>query len=275
MERLVLERKEFERFQAFIYEHVGISLGDHKIYLVQARLAKRVKQLGLQSFEAYYERLAGDSSGLELAYLASLISTNVTSFFRESKQWDFLKTHLPAILDRSGGKLRIWSAACSSGEEPYSLAMFLAENIPNYETYDVKILATDVSSRVLKLAMQGLYSEKACLSLSQERKRTYFTPVNVGDEVYYRIHEGLKKKIVFREYNLVRGDYALFAKTTFNIIFCRNVMIYFDKPTQNRLVERFHGMLAKEGYLFIGSSEALTDIKKEFKSKSASIYQKV
>ncbi|WP_263833920.1 CheR family methyltransferase [Sulfurospirillum oryzae] len=274
MQRLVLRRKEFSLFQAFIYKNIGISLGDHKIYLVQARLAKRVKQLGLESFGEYYDFLVADRKGGELEYLSSLISTNVTSFFREHKQWEFLKSHLASILERSGGRLRIWSAACSSGEEPYSIAMFLAEHLPNMTQYDIKILATDVSPKVLKIAMSGMYSQKACMSLSDEYLRKYFSPVLVENEAYYQISDMLKKQIIFREFNLVTGDYDLFAQKAFDIIFCRNVMIYFDRPTQNKLVDRFHAILAKEGHLFIGSSEALTDMKKEFKSKSASIYQK-
>jgi len=274
MQRLVLSRKEFTLFQAYIYQHIGISLGEHKIYLVQARLAKRVKQLELESFGAYYNYLAADRSGVELEYLSSLISTNVTSFFREHKQWEFLQTYLPRILERSKGRLRIWSAACSTGEEPYSIAMFLAAHVPNIAQYDIKILATDVSPKVLKIATAGIYTQKACMSLKEEYLRKYFSPVIVENEAHYRISDVLKKQIVFREFNLVTGNYGLFAHKEFDIIFCRNVMIYFDKPTQLTLVDQFHTMLSKEGYLFIGSSEALTDMKKEFKSKSASIYQK-
>ena len=274
-QQLVLKRNEFTLLQAYIYEHIGISLGDHKIYLVQARLAKRVKQLGLSSFNAYYEYLVHDSSGVELEYLSSLISTNVTSFFREAKQWEFLKAHLPNILKKSGNRLRIWSAACSSGEEPYSIAMFLAEHLPKDKTYDVKILATDVSPKVLKLAMKGLYTQKACSTLDSMYVQKYFKRVIVDNVESYEISEALKKQIIFREFNLVTGNYGLFSHTVFDIIFCRNVMIYFDKPTQSTLVERFHSLLAPEGHLFIGSSEALTDMKRGFKPQSASIYQKV
>ena len=124
MSNLVLSQKEFTLFQHYIYDHLGINLGAQKIYLVQARLAKRVKQLGLVSFKEYYDRLCNDTSGEEFAYLSSLISTNVTSFFREAKQWEFLKTYSAALAEHPAKKLRIWSAACSSGEEPYSLAMF-------------------------------------------------------------------------------------------------------------------------------------------------------
>ena len=273
--RLVLSRKEFALFQAYIYEHIGISLGDHKIYLVQARLAKRVNHLGLESYRAYYDYLVADKKGRELEYLSSLISTNVTSFFREQKQWEYLKANLPAILKSTGGKLRIWSAACSSGEEPYSIAMFLAEHLPKDRAFDIKFLATDVSSKVLKIAMNGLYSQKAGLSLHEEYLRKYFKPEMIEDQVHYRISDTLKKQIIFREFNLVTGDFSLFENKAFDIIFCRNVMIYFDKPTQTALVDRFYTILPKNGYLFIGSSEALTDMKRDFRSRSASIYQKV
>lgn len=272
MDRLILSHKDFTLFKAFIYEHIGISLGEQKIYLVQARLSKRVKQLSLNSFHEYYDILVNDRSGKELEYLSSLISTNVTSFFRESKQWDFLKSHLSTIMEGKNHKLRIWSAACSSGEEPYSIGMFLDENMPDL---DVKILATDVSPRVLKEAMLGTYSEKACDSLSDGYLNRYFTKVPKEDTLVYRINERVKKNIVFRGFNLVTGNYHLFGEKKFDIIFCRNVMIYFDKQTQNTLVEKFYEMLHKGGYLFIGSSEALTDIKKGFQSRSASIYQKV
>lgn len=272
IDRLVLSKREFDLFKTYVYDHIGISLGDQKIYLVQARLAKRVKQLGLNDFGAYYNALVNDRSGAELEHLSSLISTNVTAFFREKKQWEFLKTHLESILATKRGKLRIWSAACSSGEEPYSLAMFFDEHAPSL---DVKILATDVSARVLKEAIRGVYSEKACATLESKYLNRYFTKEKRESQTVYHISEALKKKIVFRGFNLVTGNYALFREGHFDIIFCRNVMIYFDKPTQNTLVEKFYHLLCKEGYLFIGSSEALTDIKSAFKSKSASIYQKV
>lgn len=272
MDRLTLSKKEFELFKNYIYEHIGISLGEQKIYLVQARLAKRVKQLGLNDFSEYYHALVNDKTGNELEYLCSLISTNVTAFFRESKQWEFWKTHLHSMLETKNHKLRIWSAACSTGEEPYSIAMFLDENAPDV---DVKILATDVSPRVLKEASSGVYGEKAVASLGASHLNKYFTKAHKEDKVVYGVNESLKRKIIFRGFNLVTGNYGLFKEKKFDIIFCRNVMIYFDKPTQTTLVEKFHKMLTKDGYLFIGSSEALTDIKTGFKSRSASIYQKV
>lgn len=273
MSNLVLSQKEFTLFQHYIYEHLGINLGAQKIYLVQARLAKRVKQLGLVSFKEYYDRLCNDTSGEEFAYLSSLISTNVTSFFREAKQWDFLKTYSAVLAEHPAKKLRIWSAACSSGEEPYSLAMFLDTHLAKSGAWDIKILATDVSPRVLKAAQTGTYTQKACAGIDPSLLQRYFT--YEAQTQSFRINERLKSMITFREYNLVTGNYALFKEGMFDIIFCRNVMIYFDKPTQEQLVKKFHTLLTKEGYLFIGSSEALTDMKQGFKSKGASIYQKV
>lgn len=273
MDRLVLSQKEFTLFKEYIYEHLGINLGAQKIYLVQARLTKRVKQLELESFKAYYEYLVNDSSGVEFSYLSSLISTNVTSFFREKKQWEFWKSNLSRMLERKNKKLRIWSAACSTGEEPYSIAMFLDEHLVQKEAWDIKILATDISPKVLKLAQNGAYSEKACAGLDALHVKRYFS-YDTQSQMYH-IDERLKNMITFREYNLVTGHYKMFKEGMFDIIFCRNVMIYFDKPTQQALVKRFHHLLCKEGYLFIGSSEALTDIKQGFQSKSASIYQKV
>ena len=273
MERLSLTKKEFMLFQDFIYQHIGISLGEQKIYLVQARLAKRVKQLGLESFSEYYNTLLNDKTGTELEYLCSLISTNVTSFFRESKQWEFWKANLNTMLEGKNRRLRIWSAACSTWEEPYSIAMFLDENLPNAASFDIKILATDVSPRVLKEATRGLYGPKAIANLNQSYLNRYFERYDSNGS--YAIKDAMKKNITFRGFNLVTGNYEIFKQIQFDIIFCRNVMIYFDKPTQQTLVDKFFKMLSPGGFLFIGSSEALTDARKGLKSRSASIYQKV
>lgn len=273
MEKMELTKKEFTLFKEYIYEHIGISLSEQKIYLVQARLAKRVKHLGLTDFSAYYHTLVNDASGKEFEYLCSLISTNVTSFFRESKQWDFWKTHLSTMIAGKNNRLRIWSAACSTGEEPYSIAMFLDENLPSSAHFDIKILATDVSPRVLKEASEGVYGPKAIANLSQNYLSRYFE--RTQNQGSFRVKESLKRPITFRAFNLVTGNFNLFKGKQFDIIFCRNVMIYFDKPTQQALVDKFYEMLCPGGYLFIGSSEALTDARKGLKSRSASIYQKV
>ena len=267
-----LSKKDFELFKAYIYEHVGISLGDHKIYLVQARLGKRLKSLGMNSYHDYYLLLANDKSGVELEYLCSLISTNVTSFFREAKQWEFWKEHMKEMVDMQKKSLRIWSAACSSGEEPYSIAMFLEEHLKPIASIDTKILATDVSPKILTEAMRGSYHPKVAETLPRIYLAKYFEEQH---DRRLHIKQGIKQSVLFRAFNLVTGDFGLFKQKQFDIIFCRNVMIYFDKPTQQTLVEHFHRLLRPGGYLFIGSSEALTDSGKGFRSQSASIYKKV
>lgn len=273
MKALKLQKSEFNFLKEFIYKNIGISLSEQKIYLVQGRLNKRLKQLHLNSFEKYCDLLRNDRDGEELTFLSTLISTNVTSFFREPSQWRFLESNIESILNKAGGRLRVWSAASSTGEEPYSISMFIKEHEKN-SNVDVKILATDISTKVLKQAQSGRYKSKALASLDRNIHTKYFSKV-ANELDTYSISHNVKKDVTFRMFNLVTGDYNIFAGKKFDMIFCRNVMIYFDKTTQNTLVEKFHTLLKPGGYLFIGSSEALTDIKKGFKLVNASIYQKV
>lgn len=267
-----LKKKEFEFLKEYIYNNIGISLSEQKIYLVQGRLNKRLKQLNLSSFSEYCELLQNDVMHKELSYLATLISTNVTSFFREESQWKFLEKNFDEIFVNK--TVRIWSAASSTGEEPYSINMFLHEHITDMHGWDIKILATDISTKVLSQAQKGLYSKKAVEKLDKRYQIKYFVKKNRNSEVY-EMSPLMKQNIKFRLFNLVTGDYKIFKNKKFDIIFCRNVMIYFDKATQNALVSKFYELLNPGGYLFIGSSEALTDIKKGFKVASASIYKKV
>lgn len=270
LEAKQLKKSEFTFLKEYIYEHIGISLSEQKIYLVQGRLNKRLKEIGLDSFEEYCELLRRDSEHKELSYLATFISTNVTSFFREESQWHFLENNFDALF--SDYKIRIWSAASSTGEEPYSINMFLHEHISDIAKWDIKILATDISTKVLTQAQSGEYQAKAVNAMPKKYEVKYFSKTPSG---VYRITPALKKDIKFRMFNLVTGDYRIFKQKKFDVIFCRNVMIYFDKATQNALVSKFYDLLKPGGYLFIGSSEALTDIKKGFKLVSASIYKKV
>lgn len=272
MQALQLKRKEFEFLKEYIYRNIGISLSDQKIYLVQGRLNKRLKQLGLSSFHAYCELLQNDAMHKELSYLSTFISTNVTSFFREESQWKFLEYNLNNLFENK--TIRIWSAASSTGEEPYSINMFLHEHISDIQSWDVKILATDISTKVLQQAQSGQYAQKALQGLEKRYQIKYFTKSKINSEMCL-INSTIKQDIKFRLFNLVTGDYKIFKNKIFDIIFCRNVMIYFDKETQNALVSKFYELLKPGGYLFIGSSEALTDMKKGFKVASASIYRKV
>ncbi|NWF66534.1 MAG: protein-glutamate O-methyltransferase CheR, partial [Campylobacterales bacterium] len=190
-----ITKQEFELFQDYIYNNVGINLPPHKITLVQSRLRKRVKELGLKSYGELFEVIKKDRSGDELAILISSISTNVTSFFREKGQWDFLKTEILNIIKKKNTKrLRIWSAGCSSGQEPYTVAMFLHETLQNISSCDIKILATDISEKVLKLAIEGEYREKDILDLDRNLVHKYFEPmIDKKEQRVYRIKDFLKK----------------------------------------------------------------------------------
>ncbi|GHV58842.1 SAM-dependent methyltransferase [Campylobacterota bacterium] len=267
--------KEFELFRDYVYKKVGIALAPHKITLVQGRLSKRLRQLNLNTYKEYYDYMIKDPTGEEEFQLISAISTNVTQFFRESGQWDFLTEQLPSILaTKKEKKLRIWSAACSSGEEPYSLAMFLHTHIPDFSQWDIKILATDVSKRVLTKATSGIYEEKDIQGVPKHLLNSYFTLSKEGEGRVYTAVDQLKNLITFRMFNLVYDSFGIF-NSSFDIIFCRNVMIYFDGETQQKLISNYHKVLCNDGLLFVGHSESLTRNKEEFKLLRPSIYQKI
>ncbi|MDR1452260.1 MAG: protein-glutamate O-methyltransferase CheR [Helicobacteraceae bacterium] len=270
-----IRKEEFKLFQDYVYKNVGISLADHKITLVQGRLSKRLRALGLNSYQEYYDYMIADRSGEEEYHLISAISTNVTQFFRESSQWDFLKEELPNILSKKEDKrLRIWSAACSSGEEPYSLSMFLHSNMRDSAQWDISILATDISRRVLSKAEKGVYEEKDMQGVQRNALSLYFTieKNEAGDNIY-RVTDQIKKPITFKMFNLVYDSFSAYA-SRFDVIFCRNVMIYFDAETQRRLISHYHKALLDNGLLFVGHSESLTRNKEEFKLIKPSIYRK-
>lgn len=270
-----ITQKEFELFRNYIYNQVGISLSPHKLSLVQGRLAKRLKALDLNSYKAYYDYMVNDPTGEEESHLISAISTNVTTFFRESRHWEFLEEYLPTLLaKKEDRKLRIWSAASSSGEEPYSLAIFMLDHIPNADSWDIKILATDISQRVLKKAVRGVYEARDVAGLSQKMLNNHFVEQYIDEERYFEVSDKLKSMVMYRSFNLVHDSFELF-RNNFDIIFCRNVMIYFDPQTQQALVSKFHKILPTGGLLFVGHSESLTRNKNEFKLIIPSVYKKI
>ncbi len=273
MSEIKINEREFNLFKDLIYQKSGISLSPHKITLVQGRLSKRLRKLQLNSFMDYYDFLQQNPD--ELYSFIDAISTNVTSFFREPNQWEFLKQNIDNIAQKQkDGKLRIWSAACSSGEEPYSIAIFLHENLQSFRNLDVKILATDISTQILKRAQSSVYNQKAVNSLPKHIMTKYFERKKDDDELTYHIRDELKGMVTFRMFNLVTGNFGIF-KNKFDIIFCRNVMIYFDQETQKKLVTNFGKLLDKGSHLFVGHSEALTRNKEEFKLVNSSIYERI
>jgi chemotaxis protein methyltransferase CheR len=263
--------EEFNLFRNFIYKELGISLSDYKITLLKSRLSKRLKALKLKSFRDYYDFLQNDHTGEEIFMFINAVSTNVTSFFREPNQWEYLEKKLPDIIaNKKDKKLRIWSAACSSGEEPYSIIIFLKNHIPDFSSWDIKILATDISQKVLSQAISGEYDTEKLHVVSKNMLSSSFDKANGS---IYRIKSELKNKITFRMFNLVNGDYSIFKKQ-FDIVFCRNVMIYFDKPTREKVVTNLVNVIKPKGHFFIGSSESLNGHKDDISVVSPSIYQK-
>lgn len=262
-----LTPKEFLLFKELIYREFGISLSEKKKTLVQTRLRKWVQRMSLPSFEALYRHL--EANPHELVMLADAITTNVTSFFREESQWLFLEKHIPKTYG-SSKKIRIWSSACSSGQEPYTIAMFLLEILPDAASWDIKILATDLSYEILQKAQKGHYKAKELEGMPKKLLSRYFT--KVSNELY-AINEHVKSMVLFRSFNLVTGNYAIF-KRPIDIIFCRNVMIYFDKITQNKVIDTLLDLLPPKGLLLIGHSESITRNDGRIKSIAPSIYQR-
>ncbi|MDQ1243873.1 MAG: chemotaxis protein methyltransferase CheR [Campylobacterota bacterium] len=273
MAEIELSDEEFLLFKNYIYKNIGISLSEQKKALVKGRLNKRILELNLTSFREYYRFLINDVSGEELSFFQSAVSTNVTSFFREEAQWRWLESNfLKYLSSKKEKKIRIWSAGCSSGEEPYTILMFLQSYLKDFDSWDIKILATDISSKVLRQAIDGVYDAKNVELLPKYTLQNSFEKINIQSGMKYKIKQHLKDKILFRLYNLVTDP--LFFKNEFDIIFCRNVMIYFDEKTKKNVISKFTNLLPANSFLFIGSSESLISHKESLKLITSSIYQK-
>jgi len=248
---------EFELIRTLVYERLGINLTEAKKSLVVGRLQKTIRSLGFSSFRQYYDHLNADRTGTALDALVNRITTNHTFFNRESNHFAFFSTKvLPEISQRlrlqNSRDLRLWSAGCSSGEEPYMLAMLMLEFFGSeYGLWDAGVLATDISARVLDKAITGIYSDENVGHVPAFAKR-YFTKLGTDS---WAVTETVKREVTFRRFNLMNELFPF--KRAFHIIFCRNVMIYFDQPTRAGLIRRFHDNLMPGGYFFIGHSESL------------------
>jgi len=267
---------EFAFLRDFVYQHLGIALSEQKRQLVQGRLARRLRALGLPNYAAYCQLLCDDPEG-ELGELASVISTNVTSFFRENHHYELLeKELLPRWLEhkrRAGDRLRIWSAGCSSGEEPYAIAMVLAEAMEKAGSHgvDAKVLATDLSPQVLEIARNGVYPLDKLDGISEERRHRWMLRGSGRNEGYACVHPRLRELVTVQRLNLLH-DWPM--RGPFDAIFCRNVVIYFDTPTKQRLFSRYAALLPAGGYLFLGHSESMHGISSDFDLVGRTTYRK-
>lgn len=270
-----LTDQEFDQISALVKSHCGINLHDGKKQLVKSRLSKRLRQLNLSTFQAYIRFLERDNGGDELVAMLDLISTNLTSFFRESAHFDYLaEVVMPRIIAKqppAQKRLRIWSAGCSSGEEPYTIAIVANECIPGLDAWDARILATDLSTRVLERARDGIYSAKQMASVPSGLLARYFNCVETRPERRYQSNALLKRLIYFARVNLME-PWSM--RGPFDVVFCRNVMIYFDKPTQAKLIGRFWELLAPGGVLFLGHSESLAGVQHRFEYVQPTVYLK-
>jgi chemotaxis protein methyltransferase CheR len=272
----LLGNAEFEYLRAFVLEHCGIALGEHKHQLVQGRLQRRLRALKLRNFASYCELLRSDPYS-ELGELASAISTNVTAFFREVHHYDLLVNELlPRWLHekrREGDRLRIWSAGCSTGEEPYALAMVLAEAIEQSGSkVDAKILATDLSPQALETARKGVYSLERLAGISAERCRRWMLRGEGEYEGLACVHPRLRELVTIEPLNLL---HPWPMRGPFDAIFCRNVVIYFDQPTKQRLFRRYAELLPTGGYLFLGHSESLHGVNDQFELIGRTVHRKI
>ena len=268
-----LRDTEFDFIRHVVSENAGIVLGPNKRQLVQGRLARRLRELGLPSYEAYCNFLR-DAGPEELVGLINAITTNVTSFFRENHHFEGLASFmLPEAMQRNAAsrRLRIWSAGCSTGEEPHCLAMVAAETLPSIPRWDLKILATDIDSDVIAAAASGVYPLDRMSTVSPERLKRFFQK-GLGENHGAAVaRQELKSFITFRTLNLLQSWPM---KGPFDVIFCRNVMIYFDQPTRERLVTRFSELLVPGGYLCIGHSESIHAGTAPFKLVGKTIYRR-
>jgi chemotaxis protein methyltransferase CheR len=264
---------EFRRLRDLVHARTGIALSDAKRELVYGRLARRLRKLNLASFAEYCRLVERADSG-ELQELTNAITTNLTSFFRENYHFEQLASQtLPQLESEPAARqrLRLWSAGCSTGEEPYSLAVVMRECLAHLSNWDIKMLATDIDSKVVATAAEGVYAEERFKGVSPERIRNWFPQVP-GRPGFRAASRELKALITFKQLNLLE---AWPMKGPFDVIFCRNVVIYFDKPTQRKLFDRMADMQKPGGWLFIGHSENLHNVTDRYKLVARTVYRRL
>lgn len=267
---------EYEAFRKIVYDHSRINLGANKKELVNARITRRLIATKINGFRAYLDFIQSDTGDEEFTHFIDAISTNHTFFFRESAHYEFLNTEVfPKYFDDTlnwGRQMRVWSAAASTGEEPYSIAMTLADAFANHPSKDWRIEGTDISSQVLRTASDAVYKKERVQDIEHPRLKRYFQKGNGSKEGLLRVRSEIRNKIQFHKLNLLQPSYPF--KESFHIIFNRNVMIYFDRETQEELIAKMTPLLVPGGYLIIGHAETLSGLNHPLKMIRPSIYQK-
>ncbi|MCP3848711.1 MAG: protein-glutamate O-methyltransferase [Gammaproteobacteria bacterium] len=265
-------KKHFNKVRDIVTEHSGIVLTDGKRDMVYSRLVRRLRKLGIDNFDDYCNFL-DDQEHEEFTHFSNAITTNLTSFFRENHHFEMLaKSVLPDIIQKNmvSKKIRVWSAGCSTGMEAYSIAMVLKEVVPS--SWDVKILATDLDTNVLETASNGIYKYDSVTGISNERAARWIMRGSGANSEYVKISKELRNMLTFNQLNLLK---PFPFKGPFDIIFCRNVIIYFDKETQKVLFDKFANVQLNNAYIFIGHSETLYNVTDRYKLLQKTVYNKV
>lgn len=272
------EPRHFEFIVRLIHRLAGISLAPHKIEMVYARLARRLRSLRLRDFDAYCELLESEAGADEVGFLVNALTTNLTSFFREPHHFDHLaRVALPSFARREAGKpkprLRVWSAGCSSGAEPYTISMVVASTIADITRWDARVLATDIDTHMVETAREGIYPEVMADDIPPRLRESFTRPV-FGERggPAFSIRGAAKAMVTAKPMNLLE-NWPM--KGPFDAIFCRNVLIYFDRVGRARVIERFADILADDGYLYLGHSETLHGVTGSFRQIGATVYRKV
>jgi chemotaxis protein methyltransferase CheR len=263
---------DFNFLRKLSNDYSGIQVPDERFDMFYSRLSKRVRKLGLNNFKSYCQYLT-DHSDDEFTEFINAITTNLTAFFRENHHFDYLRdVVIPEVMNRNKNsrQIKVWSAGCSTGEEPYSLAITLMENVP--ADWDIKILATDLDTNVLQTASDGVYAEERVSGVSEQRLKRWFMRGKSAQSGQVKVRTELQQIIQFKQLNLMK-DWPM--KCQFDFIFCRNVLIYFDRETKTTLAQRYAQMLASKAWLFIGHSESLNQLSKEFELVACTTYKKI
>lgn len=264
--------KDFKYIRDLIKDRTGIVLAEHKVDMVYGRLTRRLRELNLDAFDDYLSNLESDEQ--ELVHFVNALTTNLTAFYREPHHFEFITSKLlPQIMKNKASKrLRIWSAGCSSGEEPYTIAMTVRSIIPANSGWDVKILATDLDSNMVEKGSNGIYTEERVTGLSQQNMKNWVKKGKGDTAGMVKMDDRLREMITFKQLNLMH-QWPM--KGPFDLIFCRNVLIYFNKETQGMLFDRYADMLVNDGHLFIGHSESMYKRCDRFKLLGQTIYKRL
>lgn len=275
--RAELTNDEFNKLSTFIYNESGIKMPPVKRIMLQSRLQKRLKELKMTTFKEYCDYIfSREGLNNEIIHMLDVVSTNKTDFFREPVHFDFLTSNiLPELLDSSKSykNLKIWSAGCSSGEEPYTIAIVLFEYLEKHPGFDFSILGTDISTKILQKAVDAVYKEERVEGIPYDLKKKYFLKSKDRENPSVKMGPMLRSKVHFDRLNFMDNSYSL--RDMFDIVFCRNVLIYFDRETQEKVINKICTKIVSGGYFFLGHSESIMNMNVPLQQIKPTIYKRI